>query len=368
MLPYWLLYLYFAIGALTTALSSRELQPASPGDPATGAGGSSSKIPLNLAFLVGIIGVALMIGLRFEVGTDWYNYTAQFEATKRLSFSRAIVELDPAYGAINWLVVQVGAGIWLVNLACGSLFGYGLMCFARTQPNPWLVIAVAVPYLVIVVGMGYTRQAVAIGLGMVGLTELLKGSFVRFVLWVLAASLFHRSAVILIPIVALTYTRNSLQTFVLGLLGSAIGYYVLARMEGIEHFQQLYITRRQDSAGALIRLAMNFFPALIYLGQTRRFSNVVQARRLWLIFALLGIVSAIAWLFVPSTTPLDRLALYIIPLQLFVLGSLPRAFARDNQAALTVLVLLYSATVQLVWLSSAANRMQWLPYALYPVG
>ena len=36
--------------------------------------------------------------------------------------------------------------------------------FVRRQPMPWLGLLVAIPYLVIVVGMGYSRQAIALGL------------------------------------------------------------------------------------------------------------------------------------------------------------------------------------------------------------
>lgn len=49
------------------------------------------------------------------------------------------------------------------------------MRFARSQPDPWLAVLVAVPYLVIVVAMGYSRQAVAIGILLAGLGRLERG-------------------------------------------------------------------------------------------------------------------------------------------------------------------------------------------------
>ncbi len=39
----------------------------------------------------------------------------------------------------------------------------GLVQFCRKQPLPWLALAVAAPFIIIVVGMGYTRQSVALG-------------------------------------------------------------------------------------------------------------------------------------------------------------------------------------------------------------
>ena len=44
-----------------------------------------------------------------------------------------------------------------------------LIRFCLAQADPWLSVLIAIPYMVIVVAMGYTRQAVALGILMVGL-------------------------------------------------------------------------------------------------------------------------------------------------------------------------------------------------------
>ena len=97
----------------------------------------------------------------------------------------------------------------MVNSACAGLFSWGLFSFVNAQPRPWLALSVAVPYLVIVVAMGYTRQGVAIGFAMGGLLALGgERSNLRFVLWVIVAATFHKSAVLLIPIAALAEERG----------------------------------------------------------------------------------------------------------------------------------------------------------------
>ena len=42
-------------------------------------------------------------------------------------------------------------------------FIIGLTIFVKSLPNPWLGYVIAFPYLITVVGMGYSRQAVVIG-------------------------------------------------------------------------------------------------------------------------------------------------------------------------------------------------------------
>lgn len=362
MLPYWFLFLIFAIGAFRYA-GTRPLAPEQVVAPPGVRQADSREHMLVAASLI----PALMIGLRYDVGTDFGAYADMFDEIGRLGLIGGFRRIDPGYAFVNWLVNTAGIGFWLVNLICGLLFMWGLVRFARQQPQPWLAIAVAVPYLIIVVGMGYSRQAVAIGLSMAGLAALSRGSFARFVLWVLAGAFFHRTAVILIPIVAIAYSRNRLQAVVIGLIGCVIGYAALGGGDAIEHFQRGYITHSRESEGAGIRLAMNLPPALIFLAFARRFTNEPSELRTWLVFAIIAIVSFVVWVSTRSTTALDRMALYIIPLQILVFARLPTVLGAKERSSgpICAAVLAYSALVQFVWLNFSINAIHWVPYKLY---
>jgi hypothetical protein len=151
--------------------------------------------------VTGII-LSLAIGLRHEVGGDWYTYIEGGEYVRSLNLSSALTQLgssDPAFALLTWLTPAEG-GDYLVNLVCGIIFTVGLLSFCHAQPNPWLALTVAVPYLITIVAMGYTRQGVAIGLSMLGLVALNQQKTLRFFLWICIASAFHKSAVILIPL------------------------------------------------------------------------------------------------------------------------------------------------------------------------
>ena len=366
MFAYWFLFGVFAVGAFrfTPVAPLPSHVPSAP-----------ARVPFRLheqggrLLTIATLIPVLMIGLRYDVGTDWGAYVEMFEEIRRRGLDYGLSRIDPGYGLLNWIVGMAGFEFWLVNLVCAGLFMFGLVKFARIQSHPWLAIAVAIPYLVIGVGMGYSRQAVAIGLGMAGLATIASnGSFIRFVVWVLAASLFHRTAVVLIPIVALAYSKNRFQSVVIGALGCLVGYYVLAQGQGIEHFQRGYISQTRESQGAGIRLAMNLPPAVIFLALARRFTRDPTQGRIWLIFALIAVFSFAAWIFVTSTTALDRMALYIIPLQVFVLSRIPTALSLPGRASglLVTAVILYSAVVELVWLNFSNNARYWLPYQIYP--
>ncbi len=171
---------------------------------------------------------------------------------------------DPGYIFLNWLVARWGFEVWLVNFLCAALFAWGLWAFALAQPRPWLAFVIAVPYLVIVVAMGYTRQGVAIGLAMHGLVALggKNKSNVRFVLWVILAATFHKSAVLLIPIAALAQDRGRAWT-ISWVGGAAILAYFTLLESSVDALRSNYIDAQYDSGGALIRVAMNAFPAAV---------------------------------------------------------------------------------------------------------
>jgi hypothetical protein len=70
----------------------------------------------------------------------------------------------------------------------------------------------------------------------------------------------------------------------------------------------------------------------------------------------------------PSSTAVDRIALYWIPLQLYVWSRLPAAMAHTNYAQLPWIfgVLSYSFAVQFVWLFYADHSFAWVLYQFYP--
>ena len=153
-----------------------------------------------------VVGIAytLLIGLRYEIGADWFTYLEISVGSSSVDFVEAILSGDPGYTAFDWLSTKAGAGIYGVNLVCSGIFMAGLISFSRRQPLPWLAFAVSVPYLLIVVSMGYTRQAAALGFIFLALGELQGMRVARYVLLVAVAATFHKTAVALMPLALFT--------------------------------------------------------------------------------------------------------------------------------------------------------------------
>lgn len=353
MWPYWFLFVVPAWLAMT------RLRPASS------VGSPAGRWPdwWRVVFVL----LVLMIGLRHEVGGDWLTYVEQITTASRATLLGALGLGDPAYGLLNWVAAKTGLGSYFVNMVCAAIFSWGLVVFCRAQPRPWLALVVAMPYLVTVVAMGYTRQGTAIGLAMVGLVALSERKLLRFAVFVVLAALFHKSAIMLMPLAALAGSKRRGWTLLWVAVASAV-FYVLLLEDSVKALNAGYITAQYQSQGAAIRVAMNAVPAVLFLWLRRRFVMPHSDRMFWTWMAV-GALGFAGWLWYSrSSTAVDRVALYWIPLQLFVFSRLPDALGKPNgrNEAWVRWVVLYSAAVLFVWLVFAKTAFAWLPYQFYP--
>lgn len=85
---------------------------------------------------------------------------------------------------------------------------------------------------------------------------------------------------------------------------------------------------------------------------------------MWTYFAMAAAIMPLALMIVPSTTVIDRLSLYLIPLQLAVLPRLALLLKQRNFGRF--LVICYAGLVMFVWLNFAVHAKFWLPYQIQP--
>lgn len=343
MLHYWILFAYFAAGAALD-LARRE-----PG-----------VKPPRTYLLIGIVLTTLMIGTRFKVGGDWRSYEFMFGFVRHMSLERALTFGDPGYQSLNWIVQQLNGEIWWVNLISAAIFAWGLTRLCQNQPLPLLAVVVAVPYLIIVVAMGYTRQSIAIGILMAGLASLGRGgSVVRFAIYVAVAALFHKTAVLVLPLVVFAGKRNRQLNVIAGLAAFVL-FYDLFLSDSTEQFVKNYVEASYSSQGAWIRVILNLVPAVLLLSRRGRFGLTEQEERVWRFIALAACAMPIILIATPSSTAVDRVALYLMPLQIVVLSRAYLIFRKPRSGVAALIG--YSFLVQVVWLNFAGHSKLWVPY------
>jgi len=350
----------FLLPALAALMMETQRTPAVAGvEPAT---------PNEAWFAVGLV-LTLLIGLRYEVGGDWFTYFHYLDDVAGAMLDEVFLMSDPGYQLLNWLSLELDLDIFGVNVMAGGIFAIGLVVFCRNLPRPWLALAVAVPYLVIVVSMGYARQGVALGLAMLGLVALGKGGTGWFVFWVFLAATFHKTAVLLLPLAALAAAQNRFVAMAWGVGSLALGYWLFLE-DSVEKLYVNYVEAEYQSSGAMIRLVMNLFPSMILLVWGKKFTFSDAERRLWFLFAIISLALLGVFVASPASTAIDRIALYMLPLQLVVFAHAPDAIGEESETDVSVPllgVLGFYGMVQFVWLNFADHAFAWLPYRFYPL-
>lgn len=339
MLTYWLMYIISASMALFLGRTQQ-----------------SNLLPwIVIGFFFTII-----IGFRFEVGGDWFNYIGHYEYMSGVTFVEVLKRDDPGHQILNWLMYRWDFGVYGTNVIYGTIFMIGLVKFSRQMTYPWLAMVAAVPYLITVVAMGYSRQGVAIGLFLWGVTYLNKGGFKTYIAFVLFAALFHKAAILLLPLGIFLYGKG-LTLRILMLIPIAYGAWDLLLSDQQERLWQNYVEAEMESSGAKIRVAMNLFPALLFFMYRKEWKRSFDDYTFWFWIALGSIISVGLVGF--ASTAVDRVALYFIPIQLVVFARLPYLARKHVSPSVTkVLIVLMYTLVLFVWLNYATHAQYWLPY------
>ncbi len=339
MLPYWLLYAIPAVPAFLLGTKRRSWVIA-------------AGIAVGLVFI-------LAIGFRYQVGGDWFNYLRHYNRAIGTPL-REIAISDPGYAFLNWVMARWHWGIYGVNTACGAIFMIGLLVYCRQLPAPWLGFAVAVPYLIVVMAMGYTRQSVALGFFFLALAAIERGQFLQYLLWVALGATFHKSAVLLVPLGVFLYGKGWFLRSV-AVVAAAYGLWDLLLADHQERLWAEYVDKQMESQGAKIRVFMNLVPSLLLLLYAKKSKRLFPAYGIWFWLSVASLLSVVLVNF--ATTAVDRFSLYFTPLQVAVFARLPVLLRGQIKPQLVRFgVVAGYAAVLYVWLNYAIHARYWLPY------
>jgi len=320
-----------------------------------------------------VIVLIVFVGLRYDIGCDWQDYSELYQAIKTNNPSigskfhfvnfeslTSYFQWGPTYLSLNKISVYFDLGLPFVNLICAVLMIYGLSKFFHELAYPWLAWLFATPYLIIVVGMGYTRQSVAIGLSYWALSYLERKKFRNFLLLIVSGATFHISALMLLPL-ALIPHGHKLDRQVIGRLSLTIFASILIGSYFIDDIVRYATTPSYSSAGGPIRATMTAIPATLLLLNYKRWAYRSDIALVWSALALASIAFfVLAWFW---STLIDRLGLLLIPFQIFCWTTLLAIVNNDRDRNIySVALILYFGLVLIVWLNFAHNSYCWTHY------
>jgi hypothetical protein len=184
-----------------------------------------------------------------------------------------------------------------------------------------------------------------------GLNAYESGRLVLFTLLVTLGAAFHGSVMLMVPICLFSYTRSNLQRALLLAAAAYIAFNFLG--DTFATYAKRYSSVKIQSTGVLYRVLMNAFPSFILLAFRERFALTENQFRLYRNFAIVTFLLAGMLLVVPSSTAIDRVILFLFPLQLVVLSRVPYIFSENRRSSgqFVLALIMYAALIQAVFLN-----------------
>lgn len=328
----------------------------------------------NSIFIANILIVYIFVAFRHEVSTDWPNYLEILSYAKGVSLPQALGQIDSGYGLLNWIGANRFGGIYFVNAICAIFAVGGLAYFCSRMRNPLLALAVAVPYLVIIIDVSATRQSAAAGLVLVALIAALDQKPYRFVFCIILATLLHKSAlfmVLFLPVTGIVGLRLK-EIVGIAILLVAVGVYAFGQT--LPALIDLYINRggiaaaqpsvplavTVHSSGAVIRALMTAVAAVVLLA-LMRFDLLRRTEiRVWLL--AVGVSIALFVLSFFYSTLADRLGIYLVAVQLMAFSCAPLVLPSTYRFFAKLVILAGYGCTMWVWLNFGDNAKNWIPY------
>lgn len=362
-LTYWMLYLMPVLGGFFYGDRGRR----------------SEKLS-RMAFIVLLV---VAVGLRHNVGADWATYERFMRRVIDVPLHLSMGSSDRGYYFFNWISANTFGTVHFANVICAVLAVVPLALFCRSRSNPWLSLTVAVPYLIIVVFMGYTRQSAAIGLCLLAFMSLERAHFWRSLGWIILASLFHWSALgFALCICALSLVpfsgRNVLRSLMIGAVAAIFSLFLFSVQlsppmgGGVPEAGSALLSAKVgiyvdkvgpagfQSSGALIRLLMTAMAgaAMLLAIGWREFLNPKYSIWVLIAFASLALVPVSFF----YSTLADRIGVFLIPLQLQAASVVDSAVPERFRILYRTGVMALFALVLFVWLEFSPFSQAWLPY------
>lgn len=246
-----------------------------------------------------------LVGLKFNVGTDSYNYLRVFEGIK--SEPGIVVKFpEVGYYLLNNLSAWLGFGMQFIYLVCGFIIAFCTVNSAQIlKVNPGYYLALVFPFHIVMLAVSGIRQGVAESIFIYAFSFLFIGNKRLFVVCIILATTFHSSALFFITLLLIDNKKRWLFLGILVMLPALL----LLGDDAYGHYLEIGLF----SQGIFLRvgylLALSFF-FILYLNRCVFIKDDLMLKRLFLLCIISPFV--LFSLGVISTTLVDRVAYYFI--------------------------------------------------------
>ena len=166
---------------------------------------SKNKILSKLIIFIGFIILLLLIGLRYEVGTDYNSYLYYYNIISVLNFNELyMVDFDIGAKVVFKLCSMIFTNEHLVFMVLGLLTLYPIYKANKLYDYIYLPYSVlSFCFLFLPFSLNGMRQGIAISFMLLAFVYLFKNKKINSLIAIMIAIAFHKTSVMLIPYMAL---------------------------------------------------------------------------------------------------------------------------------------------------------------------
>lgn len=174
-----LIYIFFSFSSVMFALISERI-----------------KALRNLGIVISLLFIVVLCGLRYNVGTDYESYVSIFDKITIDGF----VIIEPGYYLLNELFKNISNGQVYVFFIC-TLITYVILYLTLLRENIlFLGLFFSFTFGFVFLSNNIIRQALVIPLFFYSIKYIYEKRIINYWLCIIVCSLFHYSAILLIPL------------------------------------------------------------------------------------------------------------------------------------------------------------------------
>ena len=216
--------------------------------------GLRRKQSITLFFILSFF-IYILSFIRWETGTDWYNYKDFFDhPTKWFEFGN----FEPGYSTLNTFASYLfGDYTYLLFLLSSILYYFQTKTIYRLSALPLTSLFVLIG--IYFGNINYIRQNIAICILFYSIIFIQRKDFIRFIIYVGIASMIHLSSIIFIFAWWIYYynfsKRFMIVTILCSIFFSSFMFYIMTRIGSalggiVEYKLQLYLSESDSSVNS----------------------------------------------------------------------------------------------------------------------
>lgn len=278
--------------------------------------------------LLAILIISIIVGFRYDVGADWYSYVSYFKGQKSIN------HMEIGYKFLNSSINDFGGNfthLFFIVSFCSWVFIY------KSIPVRLLPIGILFYFTdhQFFMSMNVIRQFLAISIVLYSYKYLLNEKY-KFVLFILLASLFHRSALLMLPFVFIPLKNISTKRTTWSIL--FLASLMVANSESVTYVMELVViflaqqftvfeiyenylmsqhfqVQEIETSGSVVYFKHMIFMYIIYYS-----SKIIKKYPWYYIYYLLFFIGYIYYNIFGSIPILDRIADYFLILRPILLA------------------------------------------------